>query len=204
MKKISFVVAAALVVLLAGGCSYDPVPEGCRFQLYRITRFEIAGVSLSNYGRDTLSIQHDSIIVASIESGVCPVEFIQNVSIQNMSTQSSVSLEEFNWSSQISAGGKQYSVDSGAINRRMIIEASKTELVRTKVVFDAVEVWGKDLSATEIRDLCLELSFNSNGGVRDDLHLGRLLITADIEQDTDHGRISSAQVPIGLSWILPD
>ena len=121
-----------------------------------------------------------------------------------MESQGTVLIDQFDCLVRISAGGKKYLVDSGGIGWRIGVEASQTGIVCILLSFDAVEVWGDDLTNAEIFDLCMDLGFNSNGAVRNNQHLGRVQIEADIQEDTPHGSISVQSVLIGLDWVLPD
>jgi len=203
MKKIVFAVLSVFVVLLASGCMYDPAPVGCSFQLGSMSPFYVAGVRLNNYSLDSLRADHDSTIIASIQSGECPVFFVLNTSIRNTGGQGEVLIEKFDWTVRITAGGIQYAVSSGEIDGRIGVEASQTGIVCLPVSFNAAELWGEDFSVPEIRDICLDLGFIDNGHIRDNQHLGRAQIEVDVTEDTQHGSINAYSVLIGLDWVQP-
>lgn len=203
MKKLLFAVLSVSVVLLSSGCSYDPAPVGCSFQSGSMSPFYVAGVRLNNYSLDSLQADDDSTIIASIESGDCPVSFVLNTSIRNPGGQGTVLIEKFDWIVRIAAGGKQYTASSGEIDRRIGVEASQTGIVCLPVSFNAAELFGEDFSASEIRDICLDLGFKDNGHIREDKHLGRAQIEVDIYEDTQHGSIDAYSVLIGLDWVQP-
>jgi len=204
MRKVLFVFIPVLLVVFTMGCNYDPSPVGCRFQLESLSPFRVAGIRLSDYGMDSLWTGDRDTILAAIESGNCPLQLVVNTTVQNMESQGTVLIEQYDCLVRISAGGKQYLVDSGGIGLRIGVEASQTGIACVLLSFDAVEVWGDDLSDAEILDLCIELGFNSNGSVRDDRHLGRVQIEADIKEDTPHGGINVKSVLIGLDWVSPE
>jgi hypothetical protein len=158
---------------------------------------------LSDYGIDSLLTEDEDTIFAAIESGSCPVEFVLNTTIQNMESQGMVLIEQFDCLVRISAGDKKYLVDSGGIGWRFGVDASQTGIVCILLSFDAVEVWGDDLTDAEIFDLCVDLGFNSNRAVRDNQHLGRVQTEVNIQEATLHGSISVQFVLIGLDWVSP-
>ncbi|GEM_PF-2624663 len=204
MKKVLLVFVPVFLVVFASGCNYDPSPVGCRFQLESLSPFRVAGVRLSDYGIDSLWAEDRDTISAAIESGNCPVQLVVNTAVQNMESQGTVLIEQYDCLVRISAGGKQYLVDSGGIGLRIGVEASQTGIACVLLSFNAAEVWGDDLTNAEIFDLCMELGFNSNGSIRDSQHLGRVQVEADIQEDTPHGSISDKSVLIGLDWVTPE
>ncbi|MCK5841877.1 MAG: hypothetical protein KAH31_06910 [Candidatus Sabulitectum sp.] len=203
MRKMLVAVLSVFVALLASGCMYDPAPVGCSFQLGSMSPFFVAGVRLNNYSLDSLEAEDDSTIIASIESGDCPVSFVLNTSIRNAGGQGTILIEKFDWTVRIAAGGKQYVVSSGEIDGRIGVEASQTGIVCLLVSFNAAELWGEDFSTPEIRAICLDLGFKDNGHIREDQHLGRAQIEVDITEETQHGSINAYSVLIGLDWVQP-
>jgi hypothetical protein len=204
MKKVLLVFVPVFLVVFASGCNYDPSPVGCRFQLESVAPFSIAEVRLNDYGMDSLWIGDKDTIFAALEAGSCPVEFVLNTTVQNMEAQGTVYIEQFDCMVSISAGDKKYLVDSGGIGWRVGVDAPQTGIVCVLLSFDAVEVWGDDLTDAEIFNLCMDLGFNSNGGVRDNQHLGRVQAEVSIQEATPHGNISVQSALIGLDWVFPD
>ena len=204
MKKKMPVVLSVLVALFAFACNYDPSPVGCRFRVNSIGTFEVAGILINSYGLDTLETDDRATIVAALEDGDCPVEFVLNIEVHNMESSGHTLIERFDWSARIAAGNRQYMVNSGEIPGRIKVDASQTERICVMVSFNAADLWGEDFTTSEIIDLCLDLGLNDNRIVRNNQHLGRVTVEAGISEDTPHGYIHAESVVIDLDWTQPE
>jgi hypothetical protein len=181
----------------------------CSFRIESTEDFVVAGIeldSLSELGVDDLAE-----FLSYWGSGVCPVDFTLNIGVTNPNDGSGgtgtfpATLSSFEWDLYVDAdsdpGFDTTWVVSGSLAEPWTIPGDgETHLLVLDIGFDAFSL-ADIMGPMEFIELALAIG-GIDSDLRDEDHLGRLLMRADVEVDTPIGPISyPGSLWIGLDWV---
>ncbi|OPL19340.1 MAG: hypothetical protein AVO35_11380 [Candidatus Aegiribacteria sp. MLS_C] len=211
MKKKAALTFLSILAVSVAGCSIDdPLTLlRCRFRVENTEDFALAGILLDDL--ESLSASQVAELVSLWASGSLPVDFTLNIGIFNPNDGSTgpdiipVSLTEFVWDLYLDTdpedGFDTTWVASGTLAQPLEIPGSgETVLLPLDISFDAVALMS-ELGALQFIDLALAIG-GIDSGLRDDDHLGRILVVGVPTISTPVGPMTySGALNINLDWV---
>jgi hypothetical protein len=206
-----FLSAAVLTVLLVAGCSpTDPFTLlRCRFRVESTEEFYVTGIQLDNL--ESLTPAQIAEVIAIWSSGSLPVDFTLNIGIYNPNDGYTApdiipaTLTGFAWDLFVdSESGSTLDttwVASGELAQPLEVPGSgETVVLPLDISFDAVALLG-EMGTLEFIDLALAIG-GIDSGLRDEDHLGRLLVIAEPTVTTAFGEMTyPGSLSINLDWV---
>lgn len=208
----TFILSGILVVsFMLTACSpTDPFTLlNCQFRLENTEDFFITGIQLDSL--ETLSVVQIAEVVAVWSTGSCPVDFTLNIGIFNPNNGSTgpdiipVTLSSLVWDLYLDGeSGVAFDttwVASGTMTGPLEIPgANETVLLPLDISFDAF-AFMSEIGVLNFIDLALAIG-GIDSGLRDEDHLGRMLVTAVPTISTPFGDMTySGALNVSLDWV---
>lgn len=212
-KKIlvSIVTLSVLGVAFLVACSPDDpfTLLRCQFRIDNTENFYVAGIQLDSL--ENLSVEQIAAVVSIWASGSCPVEFTLNIGIFNPNDGSTgpdiipATLTSLLWDLYLDGdSGDSFDttwVASGIMSEELEVPGSgETVILPLDISLDAFVVMGA-MGPLEFIDLALAIG-GIDSGLRDEDHLGRVLVAAVPTITTPFGPMTySGSLYINLDWV---
>ena len=206
MKKNIY--AVLILVIIFTGCNVsDPFALlRCQFRIENTEDFSVLGIQLDEL-EELTPLQILEIAAQWATTGSIPVDFILNIGIVNpndgsgSSPETIATLDSMEWNLYVDgddgAGFDTTWVLSGSMEEPLEVPGTgETEILPLDISFDAV-VLVEEMELLAFVDLMLAIG-GIDSNLRDDDHLGRLLLEAKPEIDTPFGAIT---YPFNDGWL---
>ncbi len=208
MKFLAF--AMALFMIISACSPTDPLTLlRCRFRVEDTSDFSVTGIRLDSL--ESLSPVQLAQVVSVWAGGSCPVDFTLDIGIYNPNDGITapeiipVTLTGFAWDLYLDSDSDSTFdttwVASGALAQELEVPGSgETVILPLDISFDAVALLG-EIGVTNFIDLALAIG-GIDSGLRDDDHLGRILVVAEPTISTPFGQMQyPGSLNINLDWV---
>jgi len=211
MKRAALIGSISLALTLSAACNPAAFLAlfNCAFRVENTDDFGVCGIQLDEL--DELTVPQMAEVIAYWVAGECPVDFTLNIGISNPNTGGGDTLEttatmvSFGWDLYLDKdSGKGFDttwVCSGATAEHLTIPGTgETVILPLDIQFDAFTIFDGLMELPALVELLLAIG-GVDSHLRDDEHLGRLLLHADPTFETPFGDIGyPGGLWVGLDW----